>query len=73
LKYDEVPRISLEESLVRIDVKDTAAIQKEERWPVSIHSDLLVIGEAFVPSPETETAFDPAETPCRKPWVLNGR
>ena len=54
LKYDESPRISLEESLVRIDVKDTAVIQKEERWPVSIHSDLLVIGEAFVPSPETE-------------------
>ncbi len=54
LKYDESPRISFEESLVRIDVKDTAAIQKEERWPVSIHSDLLVIGEAFVPNPETE-------------------
>ncbi|HSB07750.1 MAG TPA: FAD-dependent oxidoreductase [Thermodesulfobacteriota bacterium] len=54
LKYDEVPRISLEASLVRIDVKDTAAIQKEERWPVSIQSDLLVIGETFVPNPETE-------------------
>jgi heterodisulfide reductase subunit A2 len=54
LKYDEVPRVSLEESLARIDVKDTAAIQREERWPVSIHSDLLVVGEAFVPNPETE-------------------
>ena len=54
LRYEEPPLLSFEESLVRIDVKDTAAIQKEERWPVSIHSDLLVVAEAFVPNPETE-------------------
>jgi heterodisulfide reductase subunit A-like polyferredoxin len=53
-KYDEPPLFCFEEDLVRIDVMDTAAIQKEERWPVSIQSDLLVVGEAYVPYPETE-------------------
>jgi heterodisulfide reductase subunit A len=53
-KYDESPRISFKEDLVRIDVTDTAAIQKEKRWPVFIHSDLLVVGEAFIPYPDTE-------------------
>jgi len=53
-KYDEPPQISLEGDLIRVDVKDTAAVQREERWPVSIRSDLLVAGEAFVPDPETE-------------------
>ncbi len=49
-----LPAFLLEEGQIRIDVKDTAAIQKEEQWPVSIPSDLLVVGEAFVPNPETE-------------------
>ena len=53
-KYEEAPQISPEEGRIRIDLKDTAAIQKEDRWPVSIPSDLLVVGEAFVPDPETE-------------------
>jgi heterodisulfide reductase subunit A len=53
-KYDEPPQVFLEEDLIRIDVKDTAAIHKDERWPVSIPSDLLIVGEAFVPNPETE-------------------
>jgi heterodisulfide reductase subunit A2 len=53
-KYEEPPRIFLEEGQIRIDLKDTAAVQKEEQWPVSIPSDLLVVGEAFVPNPETE-------------------
>jgi len=54
LKWDEPPRVSLEEGLVRVDGMDTAAIQKEDRWPVSIRSELLVVGEACVPHPETE-------------------
>ena len=53
-KYDEPPKIFLEEDLVRIDVMDAAAIQKEEQWPVSIHPDLLVVGEAFSPDPEAD-------------------
>jgi heterodisulfide reductase subunit A len=53
-KYDEPPQVFPEEDLIRIDVKDTAAIHKDERWPVSIPSDLLIVGEALVPNPETE-------------------
>jgi heterodisulfide reductase subunit A-like polyferredoxin len=53
-KYDEPPQVFFEEDLIRVDVKDTAAIQKGERWPVSIPSDLLIVGETFVPNPETE-------------------
>jgi heterodisulfide reductase subunit A len=39
---------------IQVDVKDTAAIQRQDQWPVSILSDLVVVSEAFVPSPETE-------------------
>ncbi len=53
-KYEEPPQIIPEEDRIRIDLKDTAAIQKEERWPVSIPSDLLVVGEAFAPDPGAE-------------------
>ena len=53
-KYEEAPQISPEEGRIRIDLKDTAAVRKEDRWPVSIPSDLLVVGEALVPDPETE-------------------
>lgn len=53
-KYEEPPRLSLREGKIRVEVKDTAAIRKEEQWPVSIHPDLLVVGESLVPNPETE-------------------
>ena len=53
-KYEEPPRISFKEGRIEIEVKDTAAIQKQDQWPVSILSDLLVVGEAFIPNPETE-------------------
>ena len=53
-KYDTSPRLSLVDGRIQVDVKDTAAIHKEEQWPVSILSDLLVVSEAFVPTPETE-------------------
>jgi heterodisulfide reductase subunit A len=39
---------------IQVDVKDTAAIHKNEQWSVSIPLDLLVISEAFIPAPETE-------------------
>jgi len=53
-KYDSPPKVSLVNDHIQVDVRDTAAIRKEEQWPVSILSDLLVVGEAFVPTPETE-------------------
>jgi heterodisulfide reductase subunit A-like polyferredoxin len=53
-KYEEPPRLSMVNGQIQVDVKDTAAIQKTEQWPVSILSDLIVISEAFIPTPETE-------------------
>lgn len=54
-KYDETPRLSITNGQIQVDVKDTAAIQKKEQWPVSILSDLIVISESFFPAQETET------------------
>lgn len=53
-KYEEPPRLSIVNGQIQVDVKDTAAIQKKEQWPVSILSDLIVISEAFIPAPEAE-------------------
>jgi heterodisulfide reductase subunit A-like polyferredoxin len=53
-KYEETPRLSMVNGQIQVDVKDTAAIQKKEQWPVSILSDLVVMSEAFVPAPETQ-------------------
>ena len=53
-KYEEAPKLSMVNGQIRIDVKDTAAIQKKDQWPVTILSDLVVTSEAFVPTPETE-------------------
>ncbi|MDI7261611.1 MAG: FAD-dependent oxidoreductase [Thermodesulfobacteriota bacterium] len=54
IKYEEPPRLSIVNSHIQVDVKDTAAIQKTEQKSVSIPSDLVVVSEAFVPPPETE-------------------
>ncbi len=53
-KYEEPPKLSIVNGQIRVDVKDTAAIQKKDQWPVTILSDLIVASEAFVPTPETE-------------------
>jgi heterodisulfide reductase subunit A len=53
-KYEETPRLSIVNGQIQVDVKDTAAIQKKEQWPVSILSDLVVMSETFVPAPETQ-------------------
>ncbi len=53
-KYEEPPKFSIVDGHIQVDVRDTAALQKEERWPVSILSDLVVFGETFVPAPEAE-------------------
>jgi heterodisulfide reductase subunit A-like polyferredoxin len=53
-KYEDPPKLSIVNGQIQVDVRDTAAIQKKEQWPVSILSDLVVVGEAFIPTPETE-------------------
>lgn len=53
-KYEEPPRLSMVNGQIQVDVKDTAAIQRKEQWPVTILSDLVVISEALIPAPETE-------------------
>jgi heterodisulfide reductase subunit A-like polyferredoxin len=53
-KYEEPPKLSIVNDQIQVDVKDPSANQKNEQWPVSIPSDLVVISEAFVPIPETE-------------------
>lgn len=55
LKYEEPPRLSMVNGQIRVDVKDTAAIERDGQWPVSILSDLIVVSEAFIPTPETES------------------
>lgn len=54
-KYEDPPKLSIVNGQIQVDVRDTAAIQKTEQWPVSIPSDLVVVSEAFVPTPETES------------------
>jgi heterodisulfide reductase subunit A-like polyferredoxin len=54
-KYEEPPKLSIVNSQIQVRVRDTAAIQKNDQWPVSILSDLVVVSEAFVPTPETES------------------
>ncbi len=54
-KYEDPPKLSIVNGQIRVDVRDTAAVQKTEQWPVSILSDLVVVSEAFVPAPETDS------------------
>jgi heterodisulfide reductase subunit A-like polyferredoxin len=53
-KYEDPPKLSIVNGQIQVDVKDTAAVQRKEEWPVSILSDLVVVSDAFVPTPETE-------------------
>jgi heterodisulfide reductase subunit A-like polyferredoxin len=54
-KYEEPPKLLIVNGQIQVDVRDTAAIQKNDQWPISILSDLVVVSEAFVPTPETES------------------
>jgi len=54
-KYEDPPKLSIVNGQIQVEVRDTAAIQKREQWPVSILSDLVVVSETFVPTPETES------------------
>jgi len=54
-KYEEPPKLSIVNGQIQVDVRDTAAIQKKEQWPVSLLCDLIVVSEAFTPTPETES------------------
>jgi heterodisulfide reductase subunit A len=58
IKYDDPPRLSIVDGHIQVEVKDTAAIHKEDQWPVSIFSDLVVMSEAFTPDPETQRLAD---------------
>lgn len=55
IKYDQAPKLSIVNGQIQIDVKDTTSIQKNDQWPVSILSDLLIVSEAYVPTSETES------------------
>jgi heterodisulfide reductase subunit A-like polyferredoxin len=52
-KYEAPPKLSIVNGQIQVDVKDTAAIQRKDQWPVSILSDLVVVSDAFVPTAET--------------------
>jgi len=54
-KYEDPPKLSIVNRQIRVDVKDTAPIQKKDPWPISILCDLMVVSEAFVPTPETKS------------------
>ncbi len=54
IKYEEPPRVSIVNGQIRVDVKDTASIEKKGQWLLSILSDLFVVSEAFIPSSEAE-------------------
>jgi heterodisulfide reductase subunit A2 len=53
-KYDTPPRLSLVNGHIQIDLQDTARLQKGDPWQVSILSDLVVIGDSYKPSLQTE-------------------
>jgi heterodisulfide reductase subunit A-like polyferredoxin len=53
-KYETPPVFSIVDGRIQLDLRDTAGIRKDEQWPVSILSDVLVLSEAFVPNPDTE-------------------
>jgi heterodisulfide reductase subunit A2 len=54
-KYEELPKLSIVNGQIQVHVRDTAATGKKDQWPVTILSDLVVVSEAFVPAPETES------------------
>jgi heterodisulfide reductase subunit A len=58
IKYDEPPRLSIVNGQIQVNVKDTAAIHKEDQRPVSILSDLVVMSEAYIPDPDTQRLAD---------------
>jgi heterodisulfide reductase subunit A-like polyferredoxin len=58
-KYEDPPKLSIVDGWrIQVDVKDTAAIRKEDQWAVSIPSDLLVLAEAIIPDRETKELCD---------------
>jgi len=54
IKFEEPPKLSIVNGQIQVDVKDTSAIRKEDEWPLSILSDLIVLSDALIPNPETE-------------------
>lgn len=53
-KYEEEPKLSIVNGQIQIDLKETSVIKREDQWSISILSDLLVLGESFIPNRKTE-------------------
>ncbi|NIQ39807.1 MAG: 4Fe-4S dicluster domain-containing protein [Proteobacteria bacterium] len=58
IKYDDPPRFSLVDSQVNIEVKEASTQLKGDEYSLSILSDLVVVSERFVPSPDNEMLAD---------------
>lgn len=54
-KYDEPPRLSLINGKFKVEIRDTSVIKKEDQWPISIISDIIVVTEAFKPNSINES------------------
>ncbi len=54
VKYLDPPKFSIVNGQIRVDVKDTSALRKEEETALSILSDLIVMSEPILPNAETE-------------------
>lgn len=54
VKYGDPPKFSIVNGQIRVDVKDTSALRKEEEVTLSILSDLIVMSDPIFPNAETE-------------------
>ncbi len=54
IKYDDLPKFSIVNGQIRVDVKDTSSIHKADEHALSILSDLIVMSGAFIPNDEVE-------------------
>lgn len=53
-KYDEPPLLSHCDGTISVDIPDLSILRKGERDTVSLHSDLVVVGETFAADPAAE-------------------
>lgn len=54
VKYSDPPKFSIVNGRIRVDVKDTSSIRREEEPSLSILSDLVVMSQPILPNEETE-------------------
>lgn len=53
-RYEDPPKLRMAGDSIQVEGKDPAPIRREDRWNVSVPSDLVVLSEAFIPDPENE-------------------